>query len=156
MQLDELLEKYSIEEISQHTKISVENLSVLFEKMFDRLKRIQAMGFISILEREYGLDATALREEAQSYYDAHPDQDSIIMNTPLPELKEESNFPVKIVVLLMIALGVWYMSKHFDQQVIRNFFHMGATPSAQMIQSDATALGIGNDTLQPNKNLENE
>ena len=68
MQLNEILEENTIKSISQKTKISEENLENLLAANFDALKKIKALGFISILEREYNTDLSALKANQNCFY----------------------------------------------------------------------------------------
>ena len=152
MQLNELLEKHTIEEISQTTKISKENLAYLFDKAFEKINRIKATGFVSILEREYGLEPEALRHEIEAYYDANPENRGVVINTSVPELKKESGFPLKTVVFVAVALLVWYASQRLDQHSIRNFFHIGNSSMTDTLSEDTAALRIGNENSSNKEN----
>ena len=69
MQLNE--NEYSLEEISQKTNISIENLEKLEKKEWEYFKRAQANGLISIIEREFKVDLSDLKAEANIYYKEH-------------------------------------------------------------------------------------
>jgi len=47
MHLNDILQKYSIEEISQTTRIPARNLESLLHGEWSHLKKVQALGFIS-------------------------------------------------------------------------------------------------------------
>ena len=94
MQLNEILEENSIKSISQKTKISEDNLENLLARNFDVLMKIKTLGFISILEREYKADLTALREEALAYYASHEEDHSFSVAVPLKEEKKGSRIRV--------------------------------------------------------------
>jgi hypothetical protein len=74
MVLNELVEKYSLNVISRHTRIASSYLEALLERDCSKLKRVQTFGFISILEREYGVDLSSLRKECKDYFDAYQSQ----------------------------------------------------------------------------------
>lgn len=59
--------------IHERTHIARAKLEQLLHKSFDELNRVQFMGFVSILEREYGVDLDALRSEFDLYVGLHPD-----------------------------------------------------------------------------------
>jgi hypothetical protein len=77
MVLNELIEKYSLNVVSKHTRIASEYLMALLERDCAKLKRVQAMGFISIIEREYGIDLSSLRKECQDYFEAKTHNESL-------------------------------------------------------------------------------
>jgi len=68
MQLHEIIEENTLEEISQKTRLSAENLEKIFARDFGAFRKVQAMGFISILEREYHADLSELRSECVAYF----------------------------------------------------------------------------------------
>lgn len=57
------LQNLGVNPLHEHTHISRHQLELLLNKSFDQLTRVQFMGFVSILEREYAIDLTALRNE---------------------------------------------------------------------------------------------
>ena len=117
MQLNELLENYSLKDIAKKTNISEENLDVLFNKEFEALTKVKAMGFISIVEREFKADLSALRKEAKSYYEKHGDEVGVVLEAPVvAETKSGAGKVVMLLVLLgVIVGGGWYLSTRFDR-----------------------------------------
>ena len=129
MVLNELIEKYSINVISRHTRIAVEYLEALVERNCSKLKRVQAFGFISILEREYGVDLSNLKKECKEYFEAHPDSGVVLEGKYIaifasppeddeePTTPEEKNSKLKsylnkiliALVVIIIAYGSWQM-----------------------------------------------
>ena len=67
--------EYSLETISQKTNITIENLQKLANKEWDKFKRPHALGLISIIEREFKVDLSDLKEEALEYYNSHQSKD---------------------------------------------------------------------------------
>lgn len=63
--------------IHERTHIARAKLEQLLHKSFDELNRVQFMGFVSILEREYGVDLDLLRSEFDLYVSLHPDMDTV-------------------------------------------------------------------------------
>ncbi|HIQ28154.1 MAG TPA: hypothetical protein EYH42_06605, partial [Sulfurovum sp.] len=64
MQLNEILEENSVKAISQKTNISEQNIEALIEDNFSALTKAKALGFISIIERDYHADLKDVREKA--------------------------------------------------------------------------------------------
>ncbi len=116
MQLKDILEENSIKAISDKTNISEENLEALFAGEFELLKKVKTMGFISIIEREYGADMKALRKEARAYYDAHHDEDGIVLDAPLVERKKGRSKVIVLLILVLIGGASWYFATQFDRQ----------------------------------------
>jgi cytoskeletal protein RodZ len=121
MQLNEILEENSVKAIAKKTNISEENLEALFGGEFDLLKKVKAMGFISIVEREYGADLSSLRKQAQEFYISHADDESIILDAPVVERKKGRSKLLILFVLLLLGVASWYFITQFDQEKLRGF-----------------------------------
>jgi hypothetical protein len=109
MQLNEIIEEHSLPSISQKTRIAQENLEALVARDWSRLKKVQALGFISILEREYHVDLSGLREECRAYFDSHQPAEgggvSMVATPPEPETGKASKGLVFLVLLLAAGAG---------------------------------------------------
>jgi len=102
------LQNLGVNSLHEHTHIARHQIELLLNKSFDKLNRIQFMGFVSILEREYGIDLSSFREE----YDAeNPIQSMFDSVTPSSVLQAPSTSRSKwiaggigaILLLLIIA-----------------------------------------------------
>ena len=116
MQLNEILEENTIKSISQKTKISEDNLENLLAANFDALKKIKTLGFISILEREYKADLSALREEALAYYSQEKDEHGFTVVYPVDEEKRGKSKLFLFLILVLLAYASWYFFTQFDKK----------------------------------------
>ncbi len=91
MVLNELIEKYSLDAVSRQTRIATEYLEALLERNCGKMKRVQAMGFISILEREYGIDISSLKKECSNYFDSSTKEKRDIYEEITVVSKEDEN-----------------------------------------------------------------
>ncbi len=108
MQLNDLLQEHTLKSISQRTNISEENLEALFDESFEYLTKVKALGFLSIIEREYGIDVTEIKKRAKEYYETHnPDEDGLVMEQSVQENKRSGKKWMVIVVLLALIAAVW-------------------------------------------------
>ena len=113
MQLNEVIEENSIATISKRTRISIENIEKLVQRDFSDMKRVKALGFISILEREFGIELEALKKECVAYFSDAPEEefDARLVVT-VPESGEGiEGFTSKLLMLLIlftIGYGTWY------------------------------------------------
>jgi len=108
MNLNELIERDGLEAISEKTNISINNLKKLVDLDFEGLNRVRALGFLSILRREYGLDLDTIEESIKSYFMEHApiDVEPVLVSVD----KEEKNFDfLKWIALAFILVGVWYL-----------------------------------------------
>ena len=115
MQLNELLEQYSIKEISSKTRIAPENLEHLHGRDWEMMRKVQALGFINILEREYGIDLSNLRKECLEYYSEHSQGlggENLELHLEEGHKSSIINFLKKSVIFIFIAAlaaGSWYI-----------------------------------------------
>jgi len=82
------LQELGANSIHERTHISRAKLEQLLHKSFDGLNRVQFMGFVSILEREYGVDLESLRSEYDTYVGLNPD---MAITKPSVVLQASSN-----------------------------------------------------------------
>lgn len=116
MQLNDILEEHSIKQISKKTKISEENIERLLEKRFDKLDRVKAIGFLSIIEREFGIKLDTLKQEANNYYAEHIVHDQgVIVGVPLTSSKRGKSKWFLIIVFALLAYASWYFVTQFDK-----------------------------------------
>ena len=116
MQLNDILEENSIKAISDKTKISEENLEYLFALEFDALSKVKTLGFISIMEREYKADLSAVKTQALEYYGES--RDSNLFPIGQPVMDEERSRPKGLIIFIFLLLGVssWYFFTQFDKK----------------------------------------
>lgn len=157
MQLNEILEENSIKAISQKTKISEENLQNLLHANFATLQKIKALGFISILEREYQADLMALRAEALEYYCEHEEDNHISLHVPFAEEKKKRSKLFKILALFALAYASWYFFTQFDQKHLSQLIpFMGngqieeVTPSEMETKQEEVAAELSIENLVAN------
>lgn len=116
--------EYSLETISQKTNITIENLQKLANKEWDKFKRPHALGLISIIEREFKVDLSDLKEEALEYYNSHQPKD-VDRPIDLVDAATVSGGGSKwvnniITVITLCALGYagwYYFVDHEDSNV---------------------------------------
>jgi len=82
------LQELGANSIHERTHISRAKLEQVLHKSFDELSRVQFMGFVSILEREYGVDLELLRSEYNAYVGLNPD---MAIEKPSAVLQASSN-----------------------------------------------------------------
>jgi len=117
MQLNEILEENTVKAISTKTNIAEDNIEALVEADFEKLKRVKTMGFISILEREYNADLSALKEQALEYYNAHHTNEGVTLGVPMPaEEKKGKSKWFMLIVLFLIVYAIWYAFDNYDRE----------------------------------------
>jgi len=136
MQLKEILEENSIKSISQKTNISEINLDALVASEFDKLKRVKTLGFISILEREFKADLSALREQALEYYAQNIENESVTLGLPMQEEKKGKSKWFRLLILALIAYTVWYFFTQFDKAHLNELLPFSEEKISKMMGED--------------------
>jgi hypothetical protein len=108
MKLSELLEKEGLASVNEKTNISIDNLLKLVDNDFEGLTRVKAMGFLSILKREYEMELDDLKSGIKEYFELHPTDDGEAVLVTIDRAKEESNI-IKWLIVLALLGGLWYL-----------------------------------------------
>jgi len=121
MQLNDIIEENSLASISAKTRLSTENLEKLFRKDFQGFRKVQALGFISILEREYRVDLSDLRAQCLAYFDegtheeeSHPAMEAHHNPPHKPtsvldmSLEKKRSVPLKPVLVALAVIVLLY------------------------------------------------
>jgi hypothetical protein len=119
MQLNDILEENSVKAISKKTNISEDNVEALISENFEYLAKAKALGFISILERDFNLDLAKFKEKALEYYETHDIADqSIAIGLPVMEEKKGRSKWVLVLMLGLLAYASWYFVTQFDKKTL--------------------------------------
>ena len=141
MQLNDILEENSIKAISDRTKIPEENLEYLIGLEFDTLTRVKALGFISILEREYNADLSALREQAVEYYGQSRPEHLFPIGQPIIDEHGSKPKGLIIFIILLLVFSSWYFFTQFDKKNLNDLIpFMGEQKMESGMES-----GMGNE-----------
>ena len=62
------LKEAGIQKVYEKTHIPTKHIKALFQDDFGSLNKVQFLGFISILEREYGIELNDLKEKGLEYF----------------------------------------------------------------------------------------
>lgn len=66
-----ILEKIGLQEVCRKTHIEVKQLEYMINNQFDKLNKINTLGFVKILSREYKLDLSDWLEGFYDYWADH-------------------------------------------------------------------------------------
>jgi hypothetical protein len=82
----------------------------MMNKEFDKLSRINTIGFLKILSREYNLDLLEWQEEFEAYWKANREQPDAKENTFALNAPSKTRHPIRNFLLLLIIAGgaFWY------------------------------------------------
>ena len=133
MQLNEILEENTVNAISTKTNIAENNIDALVAADFEKITRVKTMGFISILEREYNADLSALKEQALEYYNAHNEDEKVTLGLPMAEEKKGKSKWFMTLVLLLIIYAIWYAFDNFDKEKLNAMLPFSEDKLSEMI-----------------------
>lgn len=100
------LQEIGAQKISEDTHIPVGHVQAILHESFDGLNKVQFLGFISILEREYDVDLSDLKHKGIAYYDEQNSVDTITEEGTFIAPKKQKNFTLFYILLAMVALLV--------------------------------------------------
>ncbi len=137
MQLRELLDTHDLKHIGAKTKISEENLEKLFAKEFGGFKRVQALGFIAIIEREFKADLSALRQEAKSFFDDFEPSEKhgayLHTDTSYSRPKKRGVW-FKLLLLAALAALVWFLFVRYGTDEMKALLHLSRGDAPKRLQ----------------------
>lgn len=143
-----ILEELGLQEVSRKTHIETKFLEYMVTKQFSKLNRINTLGFVKILKREYNLDLSSWVEEFESFKSEH-DQDVNSSNHSPVFAQEDKEKPSKrwIVWLILLALigaafwkfdGMGYVNTLKEKYIDNNITKVDETPTKSIKAEDTT------------------
>lgn len=133
------LKEIGAAEIYKKTHISIEETNAILQKNFAYFNRTKALGFIKILEREYGVNLSSWVEEFEEYYQANTQDSGIFVSA-----KEEEKSPIKLLlILIVILLGI-----------IGYIFISMQKPAVAPVQESSSVIEEAKDAVAKNIELE--
>lgn len=150
MKFEELLDQNSILAINEKTRISVANIDKLAKKDFSDLRKVQVLGFISILEREYGESFDDLRQAANEYFGSSAE--TIHLSEHFIKDVSSSNGNKRIILFLGIILiaVVWF----FYSSILENNKQSIITPIVDDINNTIVVTKKENNITDINQTKE--
>jgi len=119
MGLEKLL-SIGIDKIHEQTHITKKHIDAVLNERFEDLSKVQFLGFISIFQREYGVDLDDLRQKGLEFYNqtiTTISEDSSIFISK--EKKKSTNFIyvgiVAILFLVVVAVSLFDSSDSFEE-----------------------------------------
>lgn len=111
--LDNIIEKYGLDEINKKTRISKHNLERLLKKEYSSFSKPRALGFISILEREYKEDLTEIKIEIHKWFeDNKRDEKETLSTIPSLDEKKSSRYWIAIIPIITVIIFGFYLYRN--------------------------------------------
>ena len=106
----DLLREIGAQKIYEDTHISLKHVQSVIHESFEGLTKVQFLGFISILEREYNQDLSSLKAKGLDYFENESAVDlanrSLFVETP----RAKSPTPIYIFIALLVFILVAYFT----------------------------------------------
>jgi len=110
----ERLKDIGAQKIYEDTHIPVEHVQAILYESFDGLNKIQFIGFVSILEREYGEDLSSVRSRGIGYFDEKnaPDE-AITDDTIFKSSAKKKNLTIMYIILAIVLfiIAIFYTTE---------------------------------------------
>jgi len=154
MQLEDLIEAYAIEGVARRTNITEEVIAKLLAKEFSTLKKTQALGAISIIEREYDVDLSSLRQECRAYFGGEDVLDGgLTVLRPIDQEKNVTSKFLSLALLVLLASGAWYFFTEYYDQRIDPFESQSAKPLDETSAKDQKVVSKEGNGSAENKSV---
>lgn len=113
------LQEIGAQKIYERTHIPVDHVQAILHESYDGLSKIQFIGFLSILEREYGLDLKSVKLKGIAYYDdsRRAETQSIFVSATTKKNNSTLYIIIAIVVFLVFLFTFYGNSKENAQAV---------------------------------------
>ncbi len=157
MPLNDLTSEYSINTISQKTNISVEALEKLLNKDWDSLQRAKVDGFLRIIERDFNVDLSDIKQEAKEFYATHKRESP---NRPIDLVDAESvgggtgkvfaNI-LTILAIALVAYAIWFYFFSFNQKDNNSTSSSNVGLFNDSINSAKSLIGVVEHNTTPKK-----
>jgi len=112
--LDNIIEKYGLDAVSKKTRISKKNLEKLLKKEFSSFSKPMALGFISILEREYKYDFSDMKEDIVKWFEENGTANKNNVVFPPPEDERNRHWIAIIPLIAVMIFGFYLYQNEFS------------------------------------------
>ncbi len=110
----EKLKEIGAQKIHEQTHIPKEHAQSIISRKFSKMNKIQYLGFISILEREYSIKLDDLRSSAKDYFQENEEEENDETTKKLfviPQRKKAlTNYYILLAVLILIVVALYNTS----------------------------------------------
>jgi hypothetical protein len=104
------LKNIGAQKIYEDTHIPAEHVQAILYESFDGLSKVQFIGFISILEREYGEDLTTIRSQGIRYFDENDTPEKAIVDDTIFNSSKKKNTTLLYIIfaILLFVVAIVY------------------------------------------------
>lgn len=101
------LQGIGAQKIAQETNIPLQSVQAILHQSFEGFSKVQFIGFLSILEREYKLELPEMRAKSLEYFDAQeePEYNDILFGKPKKRVKLTLFYLLLASLLFIMAVS---------------------------------------------------
>lgn len=148
-----VLEKIGLQEVCKRTHIEVKQLEYMINNQYDKLNKINTLGFVKILSREYKLDLTDWLEGFHDYWTEHKAEEDAHKEKIFIRAKSDRSYKKAawLFLILVFIAGVFGVGSVFQvnidilsllDKVKSDTNQTTAYQSAPIVQEAANSLGV--------------
>ncbi len=148
-----VLEKIGLQEVCKRTHIEVKQLEYMINNQYDKLNKINTLGFVKILSREYKLDLTDWLEGFHDYWTEHKAEEDAHKEKIFIRAKSDRSYKKAawLFLILVFIAGVFGIGSVFQvnidilsllDKVKSDTNQTTAYQSAPIVQEAANSLGV--------------
>ena len=147
-----ILEKIGLQEVCRKTHIEVKQLEYMINNQFDKLNKINTLGFVKILSREYKLDLSDWLEGFYDYWADHKAEEESKKNKIFIRANSDRSYKklAWFFLLMMFIAGLFAVVSIFkididlESLLVKTKFEtqIAGYQSAPVVQEAAKSLGV--------------
>ena len=111
-----ILQNIGVQKIHEDTHISRSDAESIIHERYSQLRKVQLLGFISILQREYELDLSSLKNNALAYYKEEEITSKNKSGVFVVAKKTKNSSQIYIVIIAVIFLAAVSISIGFNSK----------------------------------------
>ena len=110
------LKELGAQKIHESTHITKEHVQAILHNSFDSMSKIQFLGFVTILEREYSVDLSDLKIKGLEYF-LNVSLESEETGSVFVQKRKTSFIPYIIAILVVVVIGAFFvLNKSFSNK----------------------------------------
>ena len=147
--LEELnkLRDIGAQKIYEDTHISLKYVQSIIHESFEDLTKVQFMGFISILEREYSQNLSGLREKGVTFFDEEVQSKEKSTVLGIVEPKKSFTSIYVVIIVLIFAAAAYYTFAYTQKKAPQKDIDNSAIDSAKKNIEKSAILADENSSL---------
>jgi hypothetical protein len=122
------LKELGAQKVSEETHISKQHVQALLDENFKVVQKVQFLGFVSIIERDYQIDLSELKTKALAYYEQN------IVTKPTSMFIEKKSKKSSKGIYILVALIVFLLVSYFNIDTDTPAIDVNATQVASVTQ----------------------